>query len=70
MSFYGMAFLGMVPFGSLLTGFLASHIGAPRTMMFNGAVCVLASLVYARRLPAIQKDAGWKPGGRLKAWPH
>ncbi len=70
MSFYGMAFLGMVPFGSLLTGFLASHLGAPRTMMFNGAVCVLASLLYARRLPAIQIDAGRKPGGRLKAWPH
>ena len=55
MSFYGMAFLGMVPFGSLLAGFLASHIGAPRTMMLNGAVCVLASLLYARRLPAVQK---------------
>lgn len=54
MSFYGMAFLGMVPFGSLLAGFLASHIGAPRTMMLNGVVCVLASLLYAKRLPVVQ----------------
>ncbi len=63
MSFYGMAFLGMVPFGSLLAGFLASHIGAPRTMMFNGAVCVVASLVYARRLPAIHKVITCEGGG-------
>jgi MFS family permease len=55
MSFYGMAFLGMVPFGSLLAGFLASHIGAPRTMMLNAAVCILASVLYARRLPAIHE---------------
>jgi len=55
MSFYGMAFLGMAPFGSLLTGYLASHIGAPRTMMVNGAVCVLTSLLFVRRLPAIHR---------------
>ena len=55
MSFYGMAFLGMVPFGSLLAGYLAARIGAPETMMANGAVCLIGSLWFARRLPAIRQ---------------
>jgi MFS family permease len=54
MSFYGMAFLGMVPFGSLLAGYLAARIGAPKTMMVNGAVCLIGSLWFARRLSAIR----------------
>ena len=49
MSFYGMAFLGMVPFGSLLAGYLAAKIGAPQTMMVNGAVCLIGSLWFARK---------------------
>jgi MFS family permease len=55
MSFYSMAFLGMVPFGSLLAGYLAARIGAPRTMMVNGAVCLIGSLWFARKLPAIRQ---------------
>jgi MFS family permease len=55
MSFYAMAFLGMVPFGSLLAGYLAARIGAPRTVMVNGAVCLIGSLWFARRLPAIRQ---------------
>jgi len=54
MSFYSMAFLGMAPFGSLLAGNLAARIGAPRTLLLNGAVCLIASLWFARRLPAIR----------------
>ena len=55
MSFYAMAFLGMAPFGSLLTGYLAGRIGAPRTVMVNGAICLIGSLWFARRLPAIRE---------------
>ncbi len=55
MSFYAMAFLGMAPFGSLLAGNLAAKIGAPATVMVNGAVCLLGSLWFAHRLPAIRK---------------
>jgi MFS family permease len=54
MSFYSMAFLGMAPFGSLLAGNLAAKIGAPQTLMVNGAVCLVGSLWFARRLPAIR----------------
>ncbi len=54
MSFYTMAFLGMAPFGSLIGGSLAAHIGAPGTVMLGGAVCLLGSLAFARRLPAVR----------------
>jgi MFS family permease len=55
MSFYSMAFLGMSPFGALLAGNLASRIGAPWTLVVNGCVCLVASFVFSRRLPAIRK---------------
>jgi MFS family permease len=54
MSFYSMAFMGMVPFGSLLAGTLASRIGAPRTVMLGGAACLLAAAGFARALPGLR----------------
>ena len=54
MSFYSMAFMGMMPFGSLLAGFLASRIGAPRTVMLGGLACLLAAAAFARALPALR----------------
>ena len=54
MSFYGMAFLGMAPFGSLLAGALAARIGAPHTLLGCSALVVLGSLWFARQLPAIR----------------
>ncbi len=55
MSFYTMAFMGMVPFGSLLAGSLADTIGTPETIMLCGICCILGSLVFALKLPAIRK---------------
>lgn len=55
MAFYSMAFQGMAPFGSLLAGNLAGRIGAPRTMMINGAMCLVASAWFARKLPAVRE---------------
>jgi MFS family permease len=55
MSFYSMAFLGMSPFGALFAGSLAAKIGAPRTLMVNGALCLMASFIFSRRLPEIRK---------------
>jgi MFS family permease len=55
MSFYTMAFMGMTPFGSLLAGSLASKIGAPNTLMMGGICCILGSLVFASKLPALRE---------------
>mgnify|MGYP001176973552 CR=1 FL=1 len=53
MSFYSMAFMGMVPLGSLLSGSLAHAVGAPWTVILGGAGCLAGALWYARRLPAL-----------------
>jgi hypothetical protein len=50
-----MAFMGMVPFGSLFAGILASAIGAPRTTMVGGISCILGGLLFARKLPDFRK---------------
>jgi len=55
MSLYTMAFMGMVPFGSLLAGSLASKIGASGTIMISGVACILGSILFARKLPALRE---------------
>jgi MFS family permease len=55
MSFYSMAFMGMVPLGSLLAGILAHFIGAPLTVILGGACCIAGSVGFLRRLPALRQ---------------
>jgi MFS family permease len=55
MSFYTMAFMGMVPFGGLFAGSLASQIGAPVTVMMGGFVCLLGAILFARKLPSLRR---------------
>jgi len=55
MSLYTMAFMGMVPFGSLLSGSLADWIGAPGAIMAGGAACILGSFLFSRKLPSLRE---------------
>jgi MFS family permease len=55
MSFYAMAFMGMVPFGSLLAGSLANTIGAPQTVMIGGITVILGSIIFAKKLPSLRR---------------
>jgi len=55
MSFYTMAFMGTIPFGSLLAGTLADHIGSPETLLFGGIGCVIAAVWFARALPRLRE---------------
>ncbi len=55
MSFYGMAFLGMAPFGSLLAGVLAARFGAPATVLLSGVGCVAGGVLFAWYLPQLRK---------------
>jgi MFS family permease len=50
MSFYTMFFIGSLPLGHLAGGWLAEHIGAPRTFLAGGLLCMLAGLVFAARI--------------------
>ena len=54
MSFYSMAFLGMAPFGSLLAGALAHHIGVPRTVTISGILCIAGAGCFASQLSAMR----------------
>jgi predicted MFS family arabinose efflux permease len=50
-SHYTQAFLGMMPWGSLLLGFLASRIGIGESVTLGGAVVVLSAALawFSRR---------------------
>ena len=54
MSFYTMAFMGLSPFGSLLSGVLAARIGAGNTLLWGGFFCIIAAIVFARQLPKLR----------------
>jgi MFS family permease len=55
MSYYTMAFMGMAPFGSLLAGTMAHRVGAPLTVISNGAVVLLGAAWFASRLPSLRR---------------
>jgi|AMWB02.1.fsa_nt_gi MFS family permease len=52
MGLVNMAFLGMAPFGSLITGFLALEIGARGTVLVETLVLATCSLFLMKRLSA------------------
>lgn len=53
MSLYTMAYTGAAPFGSLLGGFLANHIGAAATLQWGGVACCLGAVWFWRELPGL-----------------
>ena len=55
MSFYTMAFVGTVPFGSLLAGGLTPILGAPNTLIIGGVFCISGALFFACKLPELKK---------------
>ncbi|AVZ30958.1 MFS transporter [Nodularia spumigena] len=55
MSLYTMSFLGILPLGHLLGGFLANRIGAPNTLAIDGIVCILGSILFYRKLPVLKQ---------------
>jgi MFS family permease len=54
MSLYTAAFMGMSPLGSVLAGALANWIGPQWTLLICGGTCLLAALLFARKLPGIR----------------
>jgi hypothetical protein len=52
-----MMFVGMAPFGSLLGGAIANHLGAPQTVMLGGLTCVAGSLVFGSKWPSMRGEA-------------
>jgi MFS family permease len=57
MGFFGMAFQGAAPFGSLLAGWLAGRVGVKVVVLGSGAVVLLGGLVFATQLPRLRRAA-------------
>jgi MFS family permease len=56
MSFYMMAFTSTVTFGNLVAGSLATHIGAPNTLIIGGILCIGGSLLFTKQLPKMRRS--------------
>jgi MFS family permease len=57
MSVYSMMFMGMAPFGALLGGALADHLGAPLTIKIGGLVALGGAIWFGRTLPKVRVEA-------------
>jgi len=47
MSYFALAFFGMMPMGSLLIGTISQQIGAPNTLLFQGMIAIIVVLVFS-----------------------
>ncbi len=56
MSLFVMAFMGTVPFGSLLAGSLSQSLGAPNTLRIGGLCCIAGFFWFNKQLPEIRKS--------------
>lgn len=56
MAVYSMMFMGMAPIGALVAGSLAHRLGAPRTVLIGGVVCVFGAAIFALRLPKLRDE--------------
>jgi hypothetical protein len=61
-SLYTMSAMGMMPWGSLLLGWLGSRIGVSNAVLLGGSVCLLASAVaatdYRKQGSGFRKESG------------
>jgi hypothetical protein len=56
MSIYTMAFVGLAPFGSLLSGAIAAKIGTGETVLFSGLLTIVLAAAFASKLRAIREE--------------
>lgn len=54
-SIFTTGFLGILPFGNLFFGGLASRIGVDNALLFGGICCLVGAYFFARKLPEMKK---------------
>ena len=47
MSYFALAFFGMMPLGSLLIGSISQQIGAPNTLLCQGIIAIIIAVVFS-----------------------
>ncbi|WP_435549826.1 MFS transporter [Desulfobacterium sp. N47] len=56
LSIYIMTLMGSATFGSLLAGGMAKFLGVPLTLAIGGISCISGAVLFAKKLPELQKD--------------
>jgi len=54
-SAYTFAYVGMMPFGSLLGGTVADLLGVPLALLMGGAISLVAAAILLLRSPAMRQ---------------
>ena len=49
-SYFAMAYFGMMPIGSLLVGTISQYAGAPNTVLAEGAIALVVVAIYWKYL--------------------
>ena len=57
MSVYSMMFMGMGPFGALIAGAIADHLGAPLAVIMGAVAGLGGAIIFGMRLPQIRGEA-------------
>jgi MFS family permease len=57
MAVYSMMFMGMAPFGALLSGAIAQRVGAPLTIRLGGIVSLVGGAIFALTWPGMRGEA-------------
>jgi MFS family permease len=55
MSFFAMAFMGTVPFGSFGAGAMSDSIGPRETLLIGAFFCLIGAFIFARHLPELRR---------------
>jgi len=53
MSLYSMSFLGVMPFGSILSGSVADRFGVQFTLLLGASCCIVGASIFAAKLPML-----------------
>jgi MFS family permease len=56
MSLHTVAFLGMMPIGSLLAGAVAKHIGPSQTVFLGGVLCLILAVLFLKSLASLPES--------------
>lgn len=56
MSLFILSFLGIMPFGNMIGGSVASALDAPRAVLISGTCVVIAGLFFAIKISALSKS--------------
>lgn len=70
MSLFQVCWAGLIPFGSLLLGYLAAPLGTSTTLIFAATVCIAYGIVMAWLSPMWENPLVKAPRRTLGAWPN